>query len=56
VTSPVASDPSRSQATVLVVDDDEVMSDLLRRMLELTAFMVVTVSARSALCVGCRTR
>ena len=38
------------QATILVVDDDEAMRDLLRRMLERADFMVVTaIHGRDAL-------
>jgi DNA-binding NtrC family response regulator len=38
------------QATILVVDDDEAMRDLLRRMLERAGFMVVTaIHGRDAL-------
>ncbi|HZB90343.1 MAG TPA: response regulator [Stellaceae bacterium] len=36
--------PKKSSAAILVVDDDEVMRDLLRRVLERSGFNVVTAS------------
>lgn len=48
--APSAADPSGPQATVLVVDDDEAMRNLLRRRLERAGSIVVTaIDGREAL-------